>query len=91
MSMYDESDCGEDLYSSTLQFNEATAKPSEVEPPASEAVSAAARAIVSPASLITDVLPADPSESKIPIGLAVFGFCVALIVWANSLDGGRKS
>jgi hypothetical protein len=57
---------------------------------ATDAIGQALEVLASPAALLSEVLPANPGDSKLPYGLAVFGACVVAIIWANSIDKGRK-
>ena len=57
---------------------------------ASDAVGQALELIAAPVVLASEVFPSDPAQSKLPLGLAVFGACVVAIIWANSIDKGRK-
>jgi len=43
-----------------------------------------------PGALLADVLPADPTKSSLPLGLAIIGLCAVGVLWAASIDGGRK-
>ena len=36
------------------------------------------------------LLSADPNQSKLPFGWAVVGVCAAAVIWAASLEGGKK-
>jgi len=56
-----------------------------VEPDPKEALSQAVQVIASPATLLSDVLPPDPSQSKIPQGLAILGCLAVACLWANSM------
>lgn len=58
---------------------------------ASDALVRSAELIAAPVpALVSEVLPLDVSQSKLPYGWAVFGACIAAMVWANSLDRKRK-
>jgi len=56
------------------------------EPDAASGAKAALEIIANPTSLLSDVLPADASQSKLPYGLAVLGLCGLAIWWANWVD-----
>src|SRR4051812_28160571 len=56
-----------------------------VEPDPAEALSQAVQVIASPASLLSDVLPPDPNQSKIPQSLAILGCLAVACIWANSM------
>jgi len=55
------------------------------EPDPKEALSQAVQVIASPATLLSDVLPPDPNQSKIPQGLAILGCLAVACLWANSM------
>lgn len=54
------------------------------------ALVSAAELVANPSGLLSDVFPSDPSQSKLPLPLAVLGLCVVGMIWANWVDGGRK-
>ena len=98
MSCYDE-DGGDDLYPEPAQAPQSqpagaapqsspvSSFPAPASPSPSDAVAESLGLIAAgPAELLAEVLPADPSQSKLPIGLAVLGACAAAVIWANSLD-----
>lgn len=88
MSLYEETG----LYDTSEAYESPQAEPelqrpaARPEPSPSDAAKAALQVIAAPASLLSEVLPPDPSQSKIPWGLAVFGACIFAMIWANSLD-----
>ena len=55
------------------------------------ALVSAAELVANPAALLSDIFPSDPSQSKLPMPLAVLGLCVVGMIWANWAEGGRKS
>ncbi len=54
------------------------------------ATSEALQLIANPVKLASDVLTQDPATSKLPLGLAIFGTCIAAIVIAAHFDGGGE-
>lgn len=60
-------------------------RPAPVEPDPAEALSQAVQVIASPTSLLSDVLPPDPNQSKIPQSLAILGCLAVACIWANSM------
>lgn len=74
----DEADIGGSLY---------TAGPA---PSAQQQQPAKSDAAPSPVAAVNqslaEVLPPDPSQSKLPVGLAVLGLCIFGVIWANSID-----
>lgn len=96
MSLYGEYDGdGGDMYDSS-GFPEPAPEPApaagSANPPSSpesQAFSQSLQVIASPASLLSEVLPPDPSQSKLPMGLAIVGACIVGIILANSIDKGR--
>jgi|SRR5271166_5901875 len=94
MSCYDD-DGDDELYPESAQTPQsqpaaaatASSPAASASPSPSTAVAESLGLIAAgPAELLAEVLPADPSESKLPIGLAVLGACAAAVFWAISLD-----
>lgn len=88
MSLYEETG----LYDTSETYESPQAEPepqraaARPEPSPGDAAKAALQVIAAPASLLTDVLSPDPSQSKLPMVLAVIGTCIFAMIWANSLD-----
>ncbi len=51
------------------------------------ALVSAAELVANPSGLLSDVFPSDPSQSKLPMPLAVLGLCVVGMIWANWVEG----
>jgi hypothetical protein len=98
MSCYD---CTNDFSGSLYDTGAASAPPSEQSTavvPASAAPSSAApdssgfveavEVIANPLKLVETAV--DPTDTKLPWGLAVLGACVVLVILANSLDKGGR-
>ena len=98
MSCYDDDD-NDDLYPEGGQAPQSqpaaapvpVSSPAAAPSPSDGVVQSLEMIAAGPAALVAEVLPIDPAESKLPIGLAVLGACVAAVIWADSIDKkGRK-
>lgn len=91
MSIYGD-EFGGDLYTTPPppQKPQEPAKATEPIDPG-EAVGQTLQVIANPLKLAGDTLLQDPAESKLPLGLAILGACVAAIWLAAHFDkGGEK-
>ncbi len=98
--MYGEDDnqFGGDLYDSS-GFPDSAPQPEPVVPapaagsanppssPESQAFSKSLQVITNPASLVMDAV--DPSQTKLPMGVAILGACIVAMLWANSMSKGK--
>lgn len=55
-----------------------------------DAVSAAVNLVANPAGLLSDVFPADPAQSKLPLGWAIVGACAVAVIFASWVEGKIK-
>ena len=87
MSLYDPNDPW-GLYDNVGQQPQAEAEP-ETAPqsesaPSTALVAAADLVAAGPAELLTEAVT--PGESKLPLGIAILGACVAAVLFASSID-----
>lgn len=92
MSMYGET-ASDNLYGESATPLQKPQEAPKAADPAIDPQSAASEALqvmANPVKLASDVLTQDPARSKLPLGWAIFGACVAAIVLAAHFDGGSE-
>ncbi len=98
MSMYDDNDGG-DLYEVPQQQQPQQTTTPDLPPQVSQAPQFAPVDAVNASfnllsgggtELLSEILPPNPADSKLPMGLAVLGACIVGILWADSFSRGGK-
>jgi len=54
------------------------------EPDPGEALMKTAAVVANPASLVVDAV--DPTQTKLPMGVAILGLCIVAAIWADSMS-----
>lgn len=70
------------------QAQQGGAGPAQPDP--GQALIQSIEAVAAPEGLVAQALPLDPSQSKLPLGWAIVGTCIAAILIASHFDKGAS-